>query len=106
MRNIKSLARRLSTLEKDRLRESNHLEASEISDAHERVRISIKRIITLISEEIASIEQEIDLAISSDSIMKKNHQLLLSVKQFSSAKQAAVDSRDHPSIKRIGKSQG
>ncbi|MGR5502023.1 IS110 family transposase [Vibrio sp. DNB22_10_4] len=107
IKNIKSLTRRLSALEKDRLRESNRLEASEISDAHERVRISIKSIIALIDKEIASIEQEIDLAISSDPIMKKNHQLLLSVvgvgkvmsrelvylfsaKQFSSAKQAAA----------------
>ncbi|GAD91431.1 putative transposase, partial [Vibrio halioticoli NBRC 102217] len=106
-RNIKSLSRRLSALEKDRLRESNRLEASEISGAHERVIGSIKRIISIINEEIASIEQEIDLTISSDPIMKKNHQLLQSVvgvgkvisrelvylfsaKQFSSAKQAAA----------------
>ena len=34
VRNIRSLSRRLSALEKDRLRESNRLEASEISDAH------------------------------------------------------------------------
>ena len=107
VRNIKSLSRRLTALEKDRLRESNRMEASEIGDAHMRVISSIKRIISLIDEEIASIEQEIELAISSDPTMKKNHQLLQSVvgvgkvmsselvylfsaKQFSSAKQAAA----------------
>ncbi|EPJ0794681.1 IS110 family transposase [Vibrio vulnificus] len=107
VRNIKSLSRRLSALEKDRLRESNRLEASEISDAHERVICSIKRVISLIDEEIASIEEEIDLAIRSDPTMNKNHQLLQSIvgvgkvmsrelvylfsaKQFSSAKQAAA----------------
>ena len=40
-RNIKALTRRLSALEKDRLRENNRLEASEISDAHNRVLLSI-----------------------------------------------------------------
>ena len=41
IRNIKALTRRLSALEKDRLRENNRLEASEISDAHDRVLLSI-----------------------------------------------------------------
>ncbi|ODY13748.1 hypothetical protein BBM16_15350 [Vibrio parahaemolyticus] len=68
---------------------------------------SIKRIIILIDEEIASIEKEIDQAIRSNPTMNINHQLLQSVvgvgkvmsrelvylfsaKQFSSAKQAAA----------------
>ncbi|MBQ4889717.1 transposase [Shewanella sp. MMG014] len=37
IRDIKTLIRRLSALEKDCLREHNQLEASEISDAHDRV---------------------------------------------------------------------
>ncbi|WP_414478092.1 IS110 family transposase [Photobacterium damselae] len=78
-RNIRSLVRRLSALEKDRLRESNRLEASEISDANERVKISIMRIVSVIDEEIASIEQEIELAINSDADMARNHKLLQSV---------------------------
>ncbi|WP_198300682.1 hypothetical protein [Vibrio anguillarum] len=78
-RNIKSLSRRLSALEKDRLRESNRLEASEISDANDRVKSSIVWVIEVINEEISSIEQEIELIISADSDMNKNHKLLQSI---------------------------
>lgn len=66
-RNIKSLSRRLSALEKDRLREPNRLEASEISDANDRVKSSIMRVIKVIDEEISSIEQEMELTIRADS---------------------------------------
>lgn len=61
------------------MRESNRLEASEISDANERVKSSIMRIVSVIDEEIASIEQEIELAINSDADMERNHKLLQSV---------------------------
>src|SRR5690554_5262586 len=44
LRNIKSLSRRLTALEKDRLRESNRLEACNISDSNERVTRSITRL--------------------------------------------------------------
>ncbi|CAK2510531.1 hypothetical protein VCRA2116O29_560025 [Vibrio crassostreae] len=44
------------------------MEASEIANTHERVIYSIKRVISLIDEEIASIEKEIDLTIRSDPI--------------------------------------
>ncbi|MBE0420567.1 IS110 family transposase [Pseudoalteromonas nigrifaciens] len=106
-RNIKALTRRLSALEKDRLRENNRLEASEISDAHDRVLLSITRIIRIIEDEIQEIENEIDTIISACPTMKKNHDLLMSVigigkvmsrelvylfsaKNFSTAKQAAA----------------
>ena len=79
IRNIKALTRRLSALEKDRLRENNRLEASEISDAHDRVLLSITRIIRIIEEEIQEIENEIDIIISACPTMKKNHDLLMSV---------------------------
>ncbi len=59
------------------MRESNRLEASEIGDAHMRVIRTIKRIIGLIDEKIASIEQEIYLAISSAPTMKKKKRRLL-----------------------------
>ncbi|WP_406734587.1 hypothetical protein RJD39_16515 [Vibrio scophthalmi] len=51
------------------MRESNRLEASEISDANERVKSPIMRIVSVIDKEIASIEQEIELAINSDADM-------------------------------------
>lgn len=68
---------------------------------------SIKCVIDLIDEEIASIEEDTDLATRSDPTMRKNHQLLQSIvgvgkvmypelvylftaKQFSNAKQAAA----------------
>lgn len=107
VRNIKALIRRLSALEKDRLRENNRLEASEITDAHDRVLLSITRMIKIIEDEIQEIENEIDTIISACPTMKKNHDLLMSVigigkvmsrelvylfsaKNFSSAKQAAA----------------
>ncbi|HIF9266817.1 hypothetical protein [Photobacterium damselae] len=37
------------------------------------------RIVSVIDEEIASIEQEIELAINSDADMERNHKLLQSV---------------------------
>lgn len=122
-RNVKSLSRRLSALEKDRLRESNRLEASEISDANDRVKISIVRVIEVINEEISSIEQEIELIISADSDMNKNHKLLQSIvgigkvmsrelvylfsaKKFSSAKQAAAFIGLIPQLNESGKLKG
>lgn len=122
-RNIRSLVRRLSALEKDRLRESNRLEASEISDANERVKSSIMRIVSVIDEEIASIEQEIELAINSDADMERNHQLLQSVvgigkvmsrelvylfrsKKFATAKQAAAFIGLIPQLNESGKLKG
>ncbi|RUO24930.1 transposase [Aliidiomarina sanyensis] len=97
----------VAALEKDRLRESNRLEACSISDSNERVTTSITRLIAIIDEEIRSIECEIDTIIASDPIMSKKHKLLQSVvgigkvmsrelvylfsaKHFRSAKQAAA----------------
>jgi transposase len=107
VRNIKVLSRRLSALEKDRLRESNRLEANNISESNERVTQSIVRLIGIIDEEIHAIEYEIDALIASDPVMSKKHQLLQSIvgigkvmsrelvylfsaKQFANAKQAAA----------------
>ena len=50
IRSIKTLVRRLSALEKDRLRESNRLEACTISGSHERVLLSIKRIVHILDD--------------------------------------------------------
>lgn len=77
--NIKSLTRRLTALKKDRLRESERLEASEISDANDRVKSSIVRVIEVINEKISSIDQGIELIISADSDMNKTHKLLQSI---------------------------
>lgn len=77
--NIITLTRILSTLEKDRLRENNRLEASEITDAHNRVLLSITRMIKIIEDEIQEIENEIDTITSAYPTMKKNHDLLMIV---------------------------
>lgn len=104
---IKSLIRRISALEKDRLRESNRLEASKISGSYDRVLLSISRMIHILDGEIKDIEREIDVIISACPVMNKNHELLMSVvsigkvmsrelvylfsaKNFSTAKQAAA----------------
>lgn len=79
VRSIKALVRRLSALEKDRLRESNRLEACTISDSHKRVLLSIKRIIQIFDDEIKDIEREIDALISACPVMSKNHDLLMNV---------------------------
>ncbi len=69
----------MSALEKDRLRENNRLEASETSDAHDRVFLSINRIIRIIEDEIQEIENEINTIISACLTTRKNHDLLMSV---------------------------
>ncbi|MEQ4664194.1 transposase [Providencia rettgeri] len=51
VRKIKSLIRRLSALEKDRLRDSNRLEASKISSSYDRVLLSISRMIHILDDE-------------------------------------------------------
>ncbi|MFK8020750.1 MAG: IS110 family transposase [Pseudomonadales bacterium] len=107
VRAIKALIRRLSALEKDRLRESNRLEASVISDAATRVIKSTEYIISILDNEINEIQNEIDNLITSNQEMSSNRELLLSVvgigkvmarelvylfaaKKFSSAKQVAA----------------
>ena len=107
IRSIKVLVRRLSALGKDRLRESNRLEASTISGSYERVLLSIKRMIHILDDEIKEIEHEIGCIIAACPVMSKNHNLLMSVvgigkvmsrelvylfsaKSFSTAKQAAA----------------
>jgi transposase len=106
-RAIKTLIRRLNALEKDKLRESNRLEASLISDADKRVIQSTRYLISILDSEINDIQNEIDLLISSNDAMNKNRELLLSVpgigtvmarelvylfsaKRFKSAKQVAA----------------
>ncbi len=123
IRNIRTLTRRLSALEKDRLRENNRLEASEISDAHDRVLFSITRIIRILEGEIQEIENEIDTIISACPTMKKNHDLLMSVigigkvmsrelvylfsaKNFSTAKQAAAYVGLTPKLNESGSFKG
>ncbi len=107
VRAIKTLIRRLNALEKDKLRESNRLEASLISDAAKRVIQSTRYLISVLGNEIMDIQNEIDQLISSNQEMNKNRELLLSVpgigavmarelvylfsaKKFTSAKQVAA----------------
>ena len=107
VRVIKTLIRRLNALEKDKLRESNRLEASTISDAAERVIQSTVYLISVLDGEITEIQHEIDGLISCNPEMNKNRELLLSVigigkvmarelvylfsaKKFTSAKQVAA----------------
>ena len=106
-REIKALVRRLNALEKDAQRESNRLEASSISGVSNYVVESIQRMILTLQTEIKALQGVIDNLIDSNSVMKENHRLLLTIvgigpvmareitclfstKTFSNAKQVAA----------------
>jgi len=80
IRELKAMSRRLAALEKDHQREKNRLEASQISDASNRVLKSLGGIITVLEDEITSLKEDIDNHIEQHSILKNNKVLLNSIK--------------------------
>lgn len=80
IRALKAMIRRLNALEKDCHREKNRLEASHISDSSNRVEKSIKSIIAVLESEIEALKLDIDDHIDMYPALKRNRQLLLSVK--------------------------
>lgn len=110
---IRTLTHGLSALEKDRLRENNRLEVSEISATHDMV----------LEDEIQENQNKIDTIISTCDSMKKNHDLLMSVigigkvmsrelvylfsaKNFSTAKQVAAYVGLTPKLNESGSFKG
>ncbi|RTE67348.1 IS110 family transposase [Amphritea opalescens] len=123
VRELKSLMRRLSALEKDKQREHNRLESCEISDTSDRVRQSLHEMITVIEVEIEKLKQNIDEHIDRHPPLKKNRQLLESIKgigevmsreltylfaakRFKTAKQVAAYMGLIPKLKESGKIKG
>lgn len=123
VRELKAILRRLHALEKDQQRETNRLEASEISGASTRVTDSIKAMIEALDEEIKRLKSNIDDRIKKDPVLAKNRELLQSIKgvgevfsremvvlfaakQFTSAKQVAAYLGLTPVFKESGTLQG
>lgn len=123
VRELRALLRRLSALEKDLQREENRLEASEISQASERVIASLKNMIDALKEEIKQLQKTIDDHIDNHPQMKRNRELLKSIKgigdvmsremvylfaskQFNSAKQLAAYLGVIPMLKESGTLKG
>ena len=80
VRALKAMMRRLEALEKDRQRELNRQDAFEFSPASERVRQSLQEIIEALESEIAALETDIDQHIDNHPVLKKNRELLETVK--------------------------
>ena len=80
VRELKAISRRLHALEKDRQRESNRLESSQISGASLRVTDSIHAMIGTLDDEIERLKQDIDDRIKKDPVLATNHELLGSIK--------------------------
>ena len=80
VRELKALMRRLDALEKDYQREVNRLEASETADVSERVLQSLCDMVAVIESEIRKLKADIDDHIDRHLHLKKNRQLLASVK--------------------------
>ncbi|MCL5049110.1 MAG: IS110 family transposase [Firmicutes bacterium] len=123
VRELKAILRRLHALEKDQQRETNRLEASEISGASARVTDSIRAMISALDEEIKRLKSDIDERIKKDPVLAKNRELLQSIKgvgevfsremvvlfaakRFNSAKQVAAYLGLTPVFKESGKLQG
>lgn len=123
VRELKSLMRRLSALEKDHQREENRLESCEISDTSDRVRQSLHEMIAALEAEIEKLTQNIDDHIDHHPQLKKNRQLLESIKgigkvmsreltylfaakQFKTAKQVAAYMGLIPKLRESGKFKG
>lgn len=79
-RELRAMLRRLDALEKDKRREQNRLEASQISGASERVLESIEAMIASLEAEIKRLTSDVDNHIDGDPQLKKNKSLLMSVK--------------------------
>lgn len=123
LRELKSMCRRLSALEKDSRRENNRLEASKISGTSKRVLKSLVDMIAVLEFEINTLRQDIDLHIDRYAELKKNKQLLLSIKgigpvmarelvylfaakHFTSAKQVAAYAGLIPRLNESGSFKG
>lgn len=123
VRELRALTRRLDALEKDYQREQNRLEAGEVSDISDRVLQSLQDMIKVLEEEIARLKNEIDDHIDRHPNLKKNHELLKSIKgigdvmarelvylfsskRFKDAKQVAAYAGLIPKLKESGKYKG
>jgi len=80
IRQLKAMMRRLDALEKDLQREKNRRETSEISDVSGRVLQSLDNMIKALEDEIEQLENDIDNHIDHHGHLKKNRELLKSIK--------------------------
>lgn len=123
IRALKALSRRLTALEKDRQRELNRLESTRISSNSKRVLDSLTNMINALEAEITALTQEIDDHIDRHPTLKKNFELLKTIKgignvmarelvylfaakQFENAKQAAAFIGLIPKLQESGKLKG
>lgn len=84
VRELKVMLRRLDALEKDLQRERNRQEATEFSLSSERVIQSLQDMIRALEAEIAQLQQDIDDHINRFPELKRNRQLLESIKGIGS----------------------
>lgn len=123
VRELRALMRRLEALEKDYQREVNRLEASETADVSERVLQSLHDMVAVIESEIRKLKRDIDDHINRYPTLKKNRQLLESIKgvgevvsreltylfaakSFKQAKQVARYTGLIPKLRDSGKQRG
>jgi transposase len=123
IRELKVMIRRLDALEKDLQREQNRQEAAQVSLLSDRVAQSLKDMIETLKAEIERLQQDIDNHIDRFPELKRNRQLLQSIKgigtvmsrelvylfaskRFKSAKQAAAYIGLIPKLRESGKLKG
>lgn len=123
IRELKALSRRLSALEKDLQRERNRYEAAEISGSSNRVLQSLEKMMAALEQETKNLTQEIDTHIDKHPQLKRNSELLKSIKgigdvmarelvylfaskKFKSAKQVAAFIGLIPKLRESGKLKG
>lgn len=123
IRELKVMIRRLDALEKDLQREQNRQEAALVSLSSDRVAQSLKDMIETLKAEIQRLQQDIDNHIDRFPELKRNRQLLQSIKgigtvmsrelvylfaskRFKSAKQAAAYLGLIPKLRESGKLKG
>ena len=123
IRELKVMIRRLDALEKDLQREQNRQEAAQVSLSSDRVAQSLKDMIETLKAEIERLQQDIDNHIDRFPELKRNRQLLQSIKgigavmsrelvylfaskRFKSAKQAAAYIGLIPRLRESGKLKG
>ncbi len=80
IRELKAMIRRLDALEKDLQREQNRQEATEFSLTSQRVSQSLMDMIDVLKTEIKGLQKEIDNHINQHPQLKKNRELLESIK--------------------------
>lgn len=123
VRELKVMIRRLDALEKDLQREHNRQEATRVSLSSDRVEQSLKDMIQALEYEIKRLTQDIDSHINDFPELKRNRELLESIKgigsvmsrelvylfaakQFKSAKQLAAYLGLIPKLRESGKFKG